>query len=40
MPKIVIKVIRGLQALEVLNFQSSGFMKALQYNESPNYLQI
>ena len=39
-PKIYIKVISGLPALEVLNFQSSGFLKALQYIESPNYLQI
>ena len=35
-----IKVIRGLPALEVLHFQSSGFLKALQYIESPNHLQI
>ena len=35
-----IKVIRGLPALEVFNVQSSGFLKALQYTESPNYLQI
>ena len=35
-----IKVIRGLTALEVLNFQSLGFLKALQYTESPNHLQI
>ena len=39
-PKVFIKVIRGLPALEVLNFQSSGFLKALQYTESPNHLQI
>ena len=39
-PKIFIKVIRGLQALELLNFQSSGFLKALQYTDSPNHLQI
>ena len=39
-PKIFVKVIRGLPALEVLNFQSSGFLKALKYAESPNYLQI
>ena len=38
--KIFVKVIRGLPALEVLNFQSSGFLKALKYAESPNYLQI
>ena len=36
-PKIFI---RGLPALEVLNFQNSGFLKALQYTESPNHLQI
>ena len=39
-PKIFIKVIRGLQALEVLTFQSPGFLKVLQYTESPNHLQI
>ena len=39
-PKIFIKVIRGLLDLEVLNFQSSGFLKALQYTESPDHLQI
>ena len=38
--KIFIKVIRGLSALEVLNFQSSGFLKSLQYTQSPNHLQI
>ena len=36
--KIFIKAIKRLQPLEVLNFQSSGFLKALQYTESPNYL--
>ena len=35
-----IKVVKGLPALEELNFQSSGFLKALQYAESPNHLQI
>ena len=39
-PKIFIKVIRGLPAFEVFNFQSSDFLKALKYTESPNYLQI
>ena len=39
-PKIFITVIRELQALEVLNFPSSGFLKVLQYTESPSYLQI
>ena len=33
-----IKVIKGLAALKVLNFQSSGFLKALRYTESPNHL--
>ena len=31
-----VKVIRGLQALEVLNFQSPGILKGLQYIESPS----
>ena len=35
-----IKVIRGLPAVEVLNFQSSGFLTALQYTESPSHLQV
>ena len=39
-PKTFIKVIRGLPVLEALNFQSSGFLKALQYTENPNHLQI
>ena len=38
-PKIFIKVIRGLPALEVLNFQSSSFLKALKCTECRNYLQ-
>ena len=38
-PKIFIKVIRGLPALEVLNFQSWSFLNALKYTESWNYLQ-
>ena len=38
--KKFIKVIMGLQALEVLNFQSSGFLKTLQYTESPSHLKI
>ena len=38
-PKTFTKVIRGLQALEVLNFQSLGFLKALQY-ESPSHFQV
>ena len=33
------KVIRGLPALEVLSFQSWGFLKALQYTGRPNHLQ-
>ena len=39
-PKIFIEVIRGLPALEVLNFQSSSFLKALKCTESRNCLQI
>ena len=39
-PKILIKVTRELPALEVFNFQSSGFLKQLQYTESPDDLQI
>ena len=39
-PKIFIKVIRGLPSLEGLNFQSSCFLKALKYTESPDHLQI
>ena len=39
-PKMFTKVIRGLPALEVLNFQSSSVLKALKYTESRNYLQI
>ena len=39
-PKIFIKVIRGLPALEVLKFQKMDFLMALKYTESPNYLQI
>ena len=38
--KIFINVIRRLPGLKVLNFQSSGFLKALQHAESPNYFQI
>ena len=38
--KMFTKVIRGLPALEVLNFQSSSFLKALKYTESRNYLRI
>ena len=36
-PKKFIKVIMGLQALQVLNFQSQDFLKALQYTESTNH---
>ena len=39
-PKILIKVIWGLPALEVLDFQSSDFLKTLKYNESSSHLQI
>ena len=39
-PKLFIKAIRGLQALKVLNFQSSGFLNELQYTERQNHLQI
>ena len=38
--EIFIKVIRGLPAVEVLNFQSSGFLTALQYTESASHLQV
>ena len=38
--KKFIKAIRRLQPLQVLNFQSSVFLKTLQYTESPNYLQM
>ena len=38
--KIFINVIRRLPAFEVLNFQSSGFLKALlQFTESPNIFE-
>ena len=33
-----VKVIKVLPALEVFNFQNSGFPKALQYTGSPNHL--
>ena len=39
-PNIFIKVIRGLQALEILDFQRAGFLKVLQYTESPIHLKI
>ena len=39
-PKIFIKVVRGLPALEVLNFRIPDFLKALQYAENPSHLQI
>ena len=35
-----IKVIRGPSPLAVLNFQSSGFLKALQHIESQNIFKF
>ena len=35
-----IKVVRGLPALEVLNFRIPDFLNALQYTENPSHLQI
>ena len=39
-PETFIKVMWGVPAVKVLNFQSSVFLKALKYTESPNYPQI
>ena len=39
-PKIFIKIIKGLPALGVLNFQSPGLLKAVQYTESPSIFKF
>ena len=39
-PNIFIKVIRGLQALEIFDFQRAGILKVLQYTENPIHLKI